>query len=140
MPHISKKKLDKKTSGKIFGKLITILARAQNEKRLALILDELLTETEKIMLAKRLAVVLMLAGNTPQHRIAEALYVSPSTITRFSLGIEIGKYDLIQSISKKDRVDLEKIIWLLLTAGGIMPPRIGRKYWRRKGFKATLEH
>ena len=140
MPHVSKKRLDKKTLGKIFGKLISILSRAQNDKRLALLLDELLTETEKIMLAKRLAMILMLSGQTPQHRISEALKVSPSTLSRFSLAMEIGKYDLIRSISKKDRVDLEKIIWLLLTAGGIMPPRSGRKYWRKKGFKAILEN
>jgi len=139
MPHISKKKLDQKTLEKIFKKLIIILGRAQNHKKLAPILDELLTETEKIMLAKRLAIVLMLSGNTPQHRISEALLVSPSTITRMSLSLEIGKYDLIRNISKKDRIDLEKIIWLLLTAGGIMPPRAGRKYWRRKGLKAALE-
>ena len=140
MPHVSKKQLDKETFEKIFRKLIAVLERAQNQKKLTPILDELLTETEKIMLAKRLAIVLMLSGNTPQHRISEALFVSPSTVTRISLGIEIGKYDLIRSISKKDRVDLEKIIWLLLTAGGIMPPRVGRKYWRKQGLKTMLEH
>jgi len=140
MPHVSKKKLDKETFEKIFRKLIAVLERAQNQKKLTPILDELLTETEKIMLAKRLAIVLMLSGNTPQHRISEALFVSPSTVTRISLSIEVGKYDLITSISKKDRIDLEKIIWLLLTAGGIMPPRVGRKYWRKQGLKTMFEH
>ena len=140
MPHVSKNELDKKTLGKIFGKLIAILSRAQNERKLSSILDELLTETEKVMLAKRLAIVLMLSGSTPQHRISEALKVSPSTVTRLSLAIEIGKYDLIRNISKKDRVDLEKILWLLLTAGGILPPRTGGKYWRKKGYKAKLQN
>ncbi len=139
MPHVSKKKLDKETFEKIFRKLIAVIEHAQNQNKLTPILDEILTETEKIMLTKRLAVILMLSGDTPQHRISEALLVSPSTVTRMSLGIERGKYDLIRSISKKDRLDLEKVVWLLLTAGGIMPPRAGRKYWRRKGFKAVLE-
>jgi len=140
MPHVSKKKLDSKTFEKIFRKLIAVLEHAQDQKKLTPLLNELLTKTEKIMLAKRLAIVLMLSGNTPQHRIAEALLVSPSTVTRMSLGIEVGKYDLIRSISKRDRLDLEKIIWLLLTAGGIMPPKAGGKYWRKKGLKAILEH
>lgn len=139
MPHVSRKKLDEKTFEKIFRKLIAVLERAQNQKKLTPLLGELFTETEKTMLAKRLAVVLMLSGDTPQHRISEALFVSPSTVTRLSFDIEIGKYDLIRSISKKDRVDLEKVIWLLLTAGGIMPPRVGRKYWRKKGLKAIIE-
>lgn len=139
MPHISKKKLDKKTLGKIFSKFVRVLSRAQNEKGLALILDELLTETERIMLAKRLSIALMLSGNIPQHRIAEVLCVSPSTVTRMSLAVERGQYDFIRNISQKDKVDLEKIIWLLLTAGGLMPPRLGRKYWRKQGYKAALE-
>src|SRR3989338_4094214 len=139
MPHLSKKKLDKETLKKISGKLVAILERAQNQKKLAPLLDELLTATEKIMLAKRLAVVLMLSGDTPQHRIAEALLVSPSTVTIISLGIAMGKYDLIGSISEKDQIDLEKVIWLLLTAAGILPPRAGHKYWRKKGLKAVLE-
>ena len=140
MPHISKRRLSKKTGGKIFSKLITVLGHARNHKDLACELNELLTETEKIMLAKRLAIILMLDGDIPQHRIAEALSVSTSTVTRFSLNLEKGRYDFIRNISKKDKLDIEKIIWLLLTVGGIMPPRAGRRYWRKRGYKAFIDH
>ncbi len=140
MPHISKRKLDKKTLGKIFSKLITLLGHAKNHRELAYMLDELLTETEKIMLAKRLAIILMLEGDIPQNRIIEALSISPSTVTRFSLGVEAGKYNFIRNVSKKDKVDIEKIIWLLLTVGGIMPPRVGRRYWRKRGYRAVVDH
>ncbi|MEK7175803.1 MAG: Trp family transcriptional regulator [Patescibacteria group bacterium] len=139
MPHVSKKRLSRKTQGKIFSKLIVVLGHARNHRDLAYELDELLTETEKIMLAKRLAIIFMLDSNIPQHRISDALSVSLSTVTRFSLGVEEGKYDFIRNISKKDKVDFEKIIWLLLTAGGILPPRVGRKYWRKKGYRYALE-
>ena len=139
MPHVSKKKLDKKTRGKLFSKLLTVFGHAQNHRDLAHLFDEILTETEKIMLAKRLAMVLMLDSDIPWHRIAEALSVSTSTVTRYSLGVEKGRYDFIRNISKKDKTYLEKIIWLLLTAGGILPPRVGRKYWRKKGYRYALE-
>ena len=131
MPHVSKKELDSKTFKKIFTKLVTTLEKAQREGRFAFVINELLTDTEKIMLAKRLSVILMLSGKTPQHRIAEALMVSPSTVTRLSLDIQIGKYDSLLAISKTVKIDLEKIVWHLLTAGGIMPPRVGGKYWRK---------
>lgn len=131
MPHISSKELDKEILEKIFRKLLLTLESAQNRRKLSPVLHELFTETEKIMLAKRLAVVLSLAGIIPQHRIAEALFVSPTTVAKISLDMEIGKYDAILSISKSERVDLEKIIWALLTAGGLMPPRIGGQYWRK---------
>lgn len=139
MTHVSKKKLDQKTFDKIFRKLTIVLERAQAKKKFTPVLEELLTKTEKIMIAKRLAIILMLLGETPQHRIAEALIVSPTTVSKISHQIEKGEYISIQTIAIREKVDLEKIIWLLLTAGGIMPPRAGRKYWRSKGFKSVLE-
>ena len=139
MPHISPRKLDKETVDKIFRKLISVLEQAQSKKKFTSVLDELLTDTEKIMLAKRLAAVLLLFGDTPQHRITESLILSPTTVSKISLKIELGKYDSIKSISTKEKADLEKIIWLLLTAGGILPPRSGGKYWRKKGYRAILD-
>ena len=139
MPHVSKKKLDSQTLDKLFDQLIGLLKHAQDKKKFPSVLEELLTDTEKIMLAKRLAIVLLLFGEIPQHRIAEALLVSPTTVTKFSLWIEIGKYNSIKNISTKEKIDLEKIIWLLLTAGGVLPPRTGGRYWRKKGYKAFLQ-
>lgn len=140
MPHVSKKKLKPETFNKIFKKLVSVLTKAQNKKQFIPVLEELLTETEKIMLAKRLAIVLALLNGIPQHRIVEVLLVSPSTVARISLQIEKGKYDSIESISAKEKVDLEKIIWLLLTAGGILPPKAGGKYWRKRGYKAFIQN
>lgn len=131
MPHISNKKLSSKLTEKLFSKLITVLGKAQNQQSLSLITNELFTPTEKIMLAKRLAIVLMLANNIPQHRITEILQVSPTTVAKASLMIEIGKYNAILKISKKEKQDIEKLVWNILTVGGIMPPKVGRKYWRK---------
>lgn len=138
MPHVSKKELDKKTFEKLFTKLVKILQKAQSKNKFSYVLDELLTDTEKIMLAKRLAIILLLFAKFPQHRISDTLFVSPSTVARMSLNVEIGKYDAIKNISEQEKTDLERIIWLLLTAGGIMPPRVGGRYWRKKGYKALL--
>ncbi|MDP2641957.1 MAG: Trp family transcriptional regulator [bacterium] len=139
MPHVSKRKLDRETFDKIFIKMIRILERAQSKNKFTSVLEEILTETEKIMLAKRLAVVLSLLADIPQHRIADTLLVSPTTVSKISLQLEVGKYDSVKSISIKEKLDLEKMIWLLLTAGGIMPPRVGGKYWRKRGLKSVLE-
>src|SRR3989344_5978957 len=114
MPHISSKKLDPVLLEKLFNKLISIFMKAQEKKSLSLLIDEILTTTEKIMLAKRLAVILMLSGNTPQHKIADALKVSPTTVVKISLGIEIGKFDSILKISKSERADMEKILEKIL--------------------------
>ena len=131
MPHVSSKKLDSGLSEKLFKELIVIFGKAQDKKFLSLVMNELFTETEKIMLAKRLAIVLMLSSKTPQHRVVEILKVSPTTVAKTSLGIEIGRYKSILKISSKEKTDIEKIVWNILTAGGIMPPRHGRKYWTK---------
>jgi len=131
MPHVSSKKLDPKFLEKLFAKLLTILGQSERKGNLSEVANGLLTSTEKIMLAKRLAIILMLTSNTPHERVAAVLGVSPTTVTKISLGIEIGKYDAILKISKKEKLDLEKLIWNIMTVGGIMPPKIGRKYWTK---------
>src|SRR3989338_10752716 len=131
MPHISSRKLDPALLEKLLNKLITVFGQAKNRSSMQSFVNEILTPTEKIMLAKRLAIILMLSGNTPQHKIADALKVSPTTVVKISLEIEIGKFNSILNISKNERLDLEKIIWNILTVGGIMPPKICKKYWRK---------
>ena len=139
MTNISKKKLDSKTLDSIFRRFILVFERAQSKKKLPLVLNEILSKSEKIMLTKRVAAALLLFGDTPQHRIADVLHLSPTTVSKISLQVELGKYDSIKNISTKEKIDLEKIVWFFLTAGGIMPPRAGRKYWKKKGFKALIE-
>lgn len=131
MPHISSKKLNPRLSEKLFKKLIAILGKAQDKQYLNIVINELFTQTEKIMLAKRLAIILMLSNNVPQHRIVYILRVSPTTVAKSSLKIEAGKYSTILEISKKEKVDIEKIVWQILTVGGIMPPKVGKRYWRK---------
>ena len=131
MPHISSKKLDSNISNKLFNDLMSILGKAHDRKFLPLVFNELFTETEKIMFAKRIAIILMLVSKTPQHKLVDILKVSPTTMAKTSLGIEIGKYKAILKVSRKEKIDLEKIVWSILTAGGIMPPKVGRKYWTK---------
>ncbi|TSC70814.1 MAG: Uncharacterized protein CEO12_190, partial [Parcubacteria group bacterium Gr01-1014_46] len=131
MPHISSKELDKELSDKLFNDLILILNKSQNKKLLSGVVNELLTDTEKLMLAKRIAIVLLLNSKIPQLSISEILKVSTSTITMISLKMEIGKYNSILKTSQREKIDLEKIIWSIMTVGGLMPPKIGKKYWRK---------
>ncbi len=131
MTHVSSKELDSKLSEELFRKLLKVLGQAEKKDNLLPVVEELLTSTEKTMLAKRLAIILMLTENTPQHRVVDILKVSPTTVAKISLGIEIGKYKAILQTSKKGKIDLEKLVWGVLTVGGIMPPKIGKKYWRK---------
>jgi len=125
MPHISKKKLSEYQSDKLYAELIRNINQTVKDREESNPLDELLTKTEKIMLAKRFAVIIMLSQDVPQHEIYEILSMSPVTINLMSLHYENGHYtNILKNNGKTDY--LNKIFDLLNTAGGLMPPRIGR--------------
>lgn len=131
MPHVSKRKLNKETYNKLFNKFISVFKDAHKNNNFDSVLHELFTKTEKIMLTKRLIIILLLSKKIPQHRIVDILHVSPSTVAKMSLNLEIGKYDsILKSVSKKNTGFLE-LIEFLLSGGGIMPPIAGRGRWKR---------
>jgi len=123
MPHISKKKLSEYQLDKLYAELIQHINKTVKRDMTSNPLDGLLTQTEKIMLAKRFAVIVMLSRNIPQHEIYEILGMSPVTINLMSLHYENGRYvDLLRS---NDKIDyLEEMFNFLNTAGGLMPPKI----------------
>src|SRR3989344_506114 len=110
MPHISRHKLNPELSHKIFRKLIVTFEKADKNHGISAIINELFTDTEKVMFAKRVAIVLMLSNNTPQHRIVDILKVSPTTVAKISLHIEIGRYNMILKTSREEKMDMEKIV------------------------------
>mgnify|MGYP002138120642 CR=1 FL=1 len=106
---------------------VNALEEADLRARVAPMLLELFTKTEKIMFAKRIALIYLLSKKTPYEKIEELLHLSPVTISKFALGIEMGKFDQTITITnqKGKFVDiLEKI----LKAG--LPDR-GRGRWNR---------
>ena len=85
MPHISSKKLKKEHLQKLYNEFSIALEKSVKKSWLKLFLNDFLTRTEKIMLAKRFAVIYMLSEDLPPTYIAEALLMSPATIFLMSL-------------------------------------------------------
>lgn len=129
MPHISKRKIDKKNFERLIEEFIRSLERSFKQNKTKKVLFEFLTYTERTMLAKRLAVIAMLSKGVSTYAIADVLKMSPSTIDRMFLKYNKGKYkELIKhALGKKD---IWEIINSILTGGGIMPPKVGGKRWR----------
>ncbi len=67
------------------------------------VLNESLTKTEKVMLAKRFAAVSMLGEGLTFEHIYESLNMSPSTIARFWSDMQRGKYRFIISELRKKK-------------------------------------
>ena len=107
MPHISNKKLEEIYFKKIYDQLISIFDTAGTYRKSDILLKEFLTETEKIMLAKRLAIICLLNEGVSKPYISQILLISPSTVDRISLTYEIGMYPYIMNLIKKN----SRTIW-----------------------------
>lgn len=128
MPHISSKKLKNEHLNKLYSEFGTALEKSAQKSWLKFFLNDFLTRTEKIMLAKRFAVIYLLSKDIPISYIAETLYMSPATISRMSLKYDIGKYSSLLKTIRDDNNELWKIFEKILRAG--LPPRAGRGRWK----------
>ena len=128
MPHISNKKLNDKSFYKIYDQLISIFDTAGTNRKSNLLLKEFLTETEKIMLAKRLAVVFMLYEGVSRYYISEILLLSPSTVDRISLSYEVGKYPFIASVVKRNSRTVWNVVEEIIH--GEVSKRLGNRRFR----------
>jgi uncharacterized protein YerC len=89
-------------------------------------LNEFLGREEKIMLAKRLAIIALVHEGRPLHRIATYLHVSESTVAKIHERYKKDHFTATIQALTGNKVDYKKFIQLLdtiLTVGGIMPHR-----------------
>ncbi len=105
---------------KQLNKWISALAGSGKTK---VIFNELLTKTEKIMLAKRLSIILMLESEESEYAIKNTLKVSGSTVGRISDKFEKGDYEELLK-----EVKLQKSFWIQLQK--IIPPKVGRNRFK----------
>lgn len=130
MPHVSKKKLKGDVVFDISDRLLQFVISAHNKQTSAACLRALLTSTERLMLAKRLAAVMMLTEGIAPFRVHRLLQLSPSTVARFQEGIAHGRFDFVtaQMRAKVRRKRFWDDLEALLSVG--MPPIVGRGRWR----------
>ena len=80
MPQVSKIKLDPEIENNIFTAFFNSFAKTTEKQTIEKFLDNLLTQTEKIMLAKRFAAALLIHRNYPTDLISYTLKLSRTTI------------------------------------------------------------
>ncbi|MFQ5540984.1 MAG: Trp family transcriptional regulator [Candidatus Paceibacteria bacterium] len=81
MTNVSKKRIATKVSKTIDGQFIKTIARL-DVKSAERFFKDFFTATERVMFAKRLAIILLLNENFSPYRIARLLNVSTATVRR----------------------------------------------------------
>lgn len=132
MVRINKSQLSEEQLAALFNQLSGTFGKL-NANETELILSELLGPEEKIMLAKRLAIILLILEGNSLYKISKILRVSPTTAEKMKTGLDTGKFDELVKVLGKNEKDYFKILNALdniLHLGGILPHYNGIK--RRK--------
>jgi uncharacterized protein YerC len=102
MTNISKRTVDHKEYTLAYNELIQFIGKLTT-KRAVFLIDELLTDTERIMIVKRYAAIMMLHKKFSYYRVSQTLTLSTSTTRQLYKNYTEGAYDnLIDGLAKKD--------------------------------------
>jgi uncharacterized protein YerC len=91
MPRVSPRPLKKEIEKEITANLDWTLSQLKSEPVAKDFLEDFLTDEERLMLAKRLAVVYLLKEGFSYGKISEALKVTPVTIGKIRLILRLVK-------------------------------------------------
>lgn len=144
MTQISKRYLQKKVEDRILDLFWTSLSSLSTKEKISLLLDDLLTPTEKIMLSKRLSIAFMLLKGYDYPAINNRLKVSNQTIWNVKGNLTYrgkGYRMVVEQIMSKEKWEKlwEDIEHFLQEA---TPPRsvlIGKKHVASSGKKGELK-
>lgn len=133
MPQVSKIKLDKKIEEKLVYNLKLILTKVNKYEDMDSFITSLLTPTERLMLAKRIAIIVLIKENLPDSKIASALHVTRVTVSKMRYFLEArGEgYEVVIRVLNNERLMKELRSFLsklagysIRAAGGYVKPEI----------------
>ncbi len=136
MPHISKKKIKKEVATELADQFLIFLSLARTKGEARILANELLSQTERVMLAKRLASVVLLVRGYSFTQIEDALGISRQTAVRIWKDMKAGKYDEIARYARDHTRHFKKEAFvdeLIRVIHFGMPPRAGKGRWKFLG-------
>ncbi len=135
MPHVSRGRVKQDSLEKIRAGFFRLVTTAHGQKNPERFLRELLTPTETIMMAKRLAALVMFCRGYSGYKVKTALKLSPSTAARLRARLDDGAFPCLemkfrgyhQRRAGKSENFLDALERFVLMG---MPPRCGRGRWK----------
>ncbi len=116
MPHVSQKPLSKEEERVLIHTLTSVFVSIQHSQEMVAFLASLLTPTEKIMLAKRLAIAIFLEEGNSDAEIARMLHVTRITVAKMRLYIQLYGEGFFVAVKKlQERKELDEFKKFLLS-------------------------
>ena len=127
MTHVSRKKLSEQTEKQLIDGLKAVF-RNLNPVNVDKVFSTLLTETEQVMLAKRLTAAFMLSEGASYEEIANSLHLTEQTISRIHFEMSHLQLEYKYLFSKLTPLKRKRIMKALLKEIGIKGLKIFAKY------------
>lgn len=134
MPHVSRIKLPKNIESQLLENFDSVLSSISDRERMIMFLNALLTNTERLMLAKRLAAVVLISEELDDSKISRALNITRITVAKIRYYYESRAregYDIaLKEIqSKRIKAQFRKMLdalgrYAARAAGGRVTPGI----------------
>ncbi|OGG14920.1 hypothetical protein A2875_03085 [Candidatus Gottesmanbacteria bacterium RIFCSPHIGHO2_01_FULL_46_14] len=142
MTQISKYPLRKEIENRMLEVFLDSIGMVKTREHVQKLIDDLFSPTERVMLAKRLSIALLLLKKYDQRTVARILNVSLGTVNKVSLALQKGNggYELVvNSIVRQEKFHafLEKIDETLVdivTTGHSLPN------WRRVRWETKIRN
>lgn len=116
MTNISKQNIKNSNYEIAYRELTTLISRL-NKTNAHFLIEELLTESEKVMLVKRFAATFMFSQNYSPYRVSDTLGMSDSTARRIYQQYRNGNFtNLLKAIPKKTESEFLLLINDLILA------------------------
>jgi len=138
MTQVSKYPLKKEVEERIFEILLKTIADLKKPEEVNEFLEDFLSPVEKIMLAKRLAIAVLLGRGYDYRGIREILKVTPGTVAGVNLKLKYGGRGykrVVEKFLREEKIEklFEKIDEVLFQT---LPPK--GKNWKEWGRKKWL--
>ena len=122
MARISKQKISGKVSNEIWSQLTETLGRLSANQS-GLFINQLLGKEEQIMLAKRLAVIVLIHEQHSDYAISRSLKVSSTTVAKLRIKYKKKQFDAVIKGIKKNKADYVDFVNTLVDVIHIGLPR-----------------
>lgn len=84
MTRISKRYINQKVISKLYRLFFEVVSRSDDQQSFLSLIDDLLSPTEKMMIAKRLGIIYLLIKKVDHRTISDTLKVSTATVFFYS--------------------------------------------------------
>lgn len=134
MTQVSRYPIAKEIENRMFEIFVKTVSDLKDRSEIDQFLQDLLSPVEKIMLAKRLSIAVMLAKGYDYESIRKTLRVSPPTIAQVALSLKYagtGYKKVVEKILKEEKTEefWQKVDDVI---NDLVPPKgVNWSYWRK---------